>query len=126
MVRSPEKYDVVVAPNLYGDILSDLGGALVGSLGLLPSANIGEKQAFFEPVHGSAPDIAGKGVANPIAAILSVAMLLDWLDRPEQARIVREAVETSVNENIKTADLGGNSTTAEVTEFLVYYVQSNS
>jgi methanogen homoisocitrate dehydrogenase len=98
----------------------------VGSLGLLPSANIGEKQAFFEPVHGSAPDIAGKGVANPIAAILSVAMLLDWLDRPEQARIVREAVETSVNENIKTADLGGNSTTAEVTEFLVYYVQSNS
>jgi methanogen homoisocitrate dehydrogenase len=126
MVRSPEKYDVVVAPNLYGDILSDLGGALVGSLGLLPSANIGEKQAFFEPVHGSAPDIAGKGVANPIAAILSVAMLLDWLNRPEQARIVREAVETSVNENIKTADLGGNSTTAEVTEFLVYYVQSNS
>ncbi|RSD35131.1 MAG: homoisocitrate dehydrogenase [Methanohalophilus sp.] len=126
MVRSPEKYDVVVAPNLYGDILSDLGGALVGSLGLLPSANIGEKQAFFEPVHGSAPDIAGRGVANPIAAILSVAMLLDWLDRPEQARIVRETVETSVNENIKTADLGGNSTTAEVTEFLVYYVQSNS
>jgi len=126
MVRSPEKYDVVVAPNLYGDILSDLGGALVGSLGLLPSANIGEKQAFFEPVHGSAPDIAGRGVANPIAAILSVAMLLDWLNRPEQARIVREAVETSVNENIKTADLGGNSTTAEVTEFLVYYVQSNS
>jgi methanogen homoisocitrate dehydrogenase len=126
MVRSPEKYDVVVAPNLYGDILSDLGGALVGSLGLLPSANIGEKQAFFEPVHGSAPDIAGKGVANPIAAILSVAMLLDWLNRPEQARIVREAVETSVNENIKTADLGGNSTTAEVTEFLVHYVQSNS
>ena len=125
MVRSPEKYDVVVAPNLYGDILSDLGGALVGSLGLLPSANIGENQAFFEPVHGSAPDIAGKGIANPIAAVLSVAMLLDWLDKPEQARIVREAVEASINEDIKTADLGGNSTTAEVTEFLVHYVRSH-
>ncbi|APH38523.1 isocitrate/isopropylmalate dehydrogenase family protein [Methanohalophilus halophilus] len=126
MVRSPEKYDVVVAPNLYGDILSDLGGALVGSLGLLPSANVGEKQAFFEPVHGSAPDIAGRGIANPIAAVLSVALLLDWLDKPEQARIVREAVEASINENIKTADLGGNSTTAQVTEFLVQYVQSHS
>ncbi|WP_129597678.1 isocitrate/isopropylmalate dehydrogenase family protein [Methanohalophilus profundi] len=126
MVRSPVKYDVVVAPNLYGDILSDLGGALVGSLGLLASVNIGKKQAFFEPVHGSAPDIAGKGIANPIAAVLSVAMLLDWLDRSQEAQIVREAVEASVNANIKTADLGGNSTTAEVTEFLVHYVQSHS
>ncbi|RSD35449.1 MAG: homoisocitrate dehydrogenase, partial [Methanohalophilus sp.] len=124
MVLYPEKYDVVVAPNLYGDILSDLGGALVGSLGLLPSANIGEKQAFFEPVHGSAPDIAGKGVANPIAAILSVAMLLDWLNRPEQARIVRETVEKSVLDGIMTPDLGGKASTLELTDSIVSHIAS--
>jgi len=126
MVRSPEKYDVVVAPNLYGDILSDLGGALVGSLGLLPSANIGEKQAFFEPVHGSAPDIAGKGIANPIAAVLSVAMLLDWLNNPEQAQIVREAVENSVAKGIMTPDLGGNSSTSDVLANLVAHIQQKT
>ena len=124
MVRSPEKYDVVVAPNLYGDILSDLGGALVGSLGLLPSANIGEKQAFFEPVHGSAPDIAGKGIANPIAAVLSVAMLLDWLNKPEKARIVRETVEKSVLDGIMTPDLGGKASTLELTDSIVSHIAS--
>ncbi|MFW5987304.1 MAG: isocitrate/isopropylmalate dehydrogenase family protein [Methanohalophilus sp.] len=119
MVRFPKKYDVVVAPNLYGDVLSDLGGALVGSLGLLPSANIGDKQAFFEPVHGSAPDIAGRGIANPIAAVLSVAMLLDWLEKPAEAQIVRGAVESTVSRGVKTPDLGGKSTTRQVEESII-------
>ncbi|MBP2029972.1 methanogen homoisocitrate dehydrogenase [Methanohalophilus levihalophilus] len=115
MIRSPEKYGVVVATNLFGDILSDLGAALVGSLGLVPSANIGKNQAFFEPVHGSAPDIAGQGIANPIAAILSVKMLLNWMGEDEAAGKVEMAVEKAISNGVKTPDLGGKATTQELT-----------
>jgi tartrate dehydrogenase/decarboxylase/D-malate dehydrogenase len=83
-VRRPEMFDVIVSSNLFGDILSDLGGAIVGGLGLLPSANLNPERRYpsmFEPVHGSAPDIAGQGIANPVAAILSAAMMLEWLER---------------------------------------------
>lgn len=117
-VRQPEFYDVVVGSNLFGDILSDLGGAIVGSLGLAPSANIRPDRRYpslFEPVHGSAPDIAGKGIANPIAAIRSAAMMLDFLGEATAAA----DIETAVNANlaagkVRTPDLGGTSTTVEV------------
>ena len=92
-VRKPEYYDVVVAPNAFGDIISDLGGALVGGLGMVPSGNIGEKHAVFEPVHGSAPDIAGTGQANPVAAILSGAMMLEWLGRKFDDKVPGKTAE---------------------------------
>lgn len=117
-VRQPEVYDVVVGSNLFGDILSDLGGAIVGSLGLAPSANINPERAYpslFEPVHGSAPDIAGKGIANPIAAIRSAAMMLDFLGEG----VVANRIEQVVRENlavaqVRTPDLGGVNTTSDV------------
>src|SRR6202034_2382590 len=93
-VRHPEWFDVVVASNLFGDILSDLGAAVVGSIGLAPSANLNPEREFpsmFEPVHGSAPDIAGKGIANPVAQIWSGAMMLDHLGEPDAARAVEKA-----------------------------------
>lgn len=124
LLVSPENYDVVVTTNLFGDILSDMSGALAGGLGLLPSANIGEKHAFFEPVHGSAPDIAGEGIANPIATILSLKMLLEWNGSAEAATIVGEAVDYSLNTGIKTPDLGGSSTTKEVGSAIVNYIKS--
>lgn len=125
MIRSPEKYGVVVATNLFGDILSDLGAALVGSLGLVPSANIGKTQAFFEPVHGSAPDIAGQGIANPVAAILSVKMLLSWMGEDEAARQVEMAVEKAISNGVKTPDLGGTATTQELTQEIVRILRSS-
>ena len=116
LVMHPEDYDVIVTPNLAGDVLSDLAAGLVGGLGLLPSANIGPERALFEPVHGSAPDIAGEGVANPSAMVLSAAMLLDFLEEQAAANKVREAVETTLAEGPRTPDLGGEATTAEVTD----------
>jgi methanogen homoisocitrate dehydrogenase len=124
LLVSPENYDVIVTTNLFGDILSDMSGALIGGLGLLPSANIGEKHAFFEPVHGSAPDIAGKGIANPIAAILSLKMLLEWYGNTEAAAIIGEAVNYSLNTGVKTPDLGGSSSTQEVGSSIVNYIRS--
>ncbi|MDD3042059.1 MAG: isocitrate/isopropylmalate family dehydrogenase [Methanosarcinaceae archaeon] len=124
LMKQPEKYDVVVTTNLYGDILSDMSGALVGSLGLLPSANIGEKYAFFEPVHGSAPDIAGKGIANPLAAILCVKMLLEWLGE-KKASLVDEAVSHVLQNKIITPDLGGTSGTADVGHAVAEYLRSH-
>ncbi len=126
LLVSPEKYDVVVTTNLFGDILSDMSAALAGGLGLLPSANIGEKHAFFEPVHGSAPDIAGEGIANPIAAVLSLKMLLEWNGNTEAASIVEEAVDYSLNTGIRTPDLGGSSSTKEVGSAIVNYIRSKS
>ena len=114
MVRWPERFDVIVASNLFGDLLTDLGGLLAGGLGLAPSCNVNPERQFpsmFEPVHGSAPDIAGRGVANPIAAILSAAMMLDHLDLPAAAQRVRSAVERTLAHGHKTADLGGSLTT---------------
>jgi len=115
LVMHPEDYGVVICPNLAGDMLSDLAAGLVGGLGLLPSANVGEENALFEPVHGSAPDIAGQGVANPSAMILSAAMLLDHLGYDEEGDRVRAAVEGVLDEGPRTPDLGGDASTDEVT-----------
>jgi tartrate dehydrogenase/decarboxylase / D-malate dehydrogenase len=121
-VRRPERFDVVVASNLFGDILSDLAGAVVGGLGLLPSANLNptrDAPSLFEPVHGSAPDIAGRGIANPVAAILSAAMMLEWLQLQEPARQIRAAVELALAEGAATADLGGTLTSVEMTDQVI-------
>jgi isocitrate dehydrogenase (NAD+) len=117
LVREPRRFDVLLLPNLYGDIISDLCAGLVGGLGLIPGANIGWEYAVFEPVHGSAPDIAGRGVANPIAMILSGAMMLRHLRELEAAAAVERAVDAVVQGgNVRTADLGGSSSTMEVAE----------
>jgi isopropylmalate/isohomocitrate dehydrogenases len=119
LIMSPSKYDAIVTTNLFGDILSDLGAALLGSIGLAPSANIGDNCAFFEPVHGSAPDIAGQGIANPIAAILSLKMMLEWIGKEREALLVSRAVELSIEDGIVTPDLGGCYTTKEVGDFIL-------
>ena len=117
LVRRPSRFDVLLLPNLYGDILSDLCAGLVGGLGLIPGANIGWEYAVFEPVHGSAPDIAGRGLANPIAMILSGAMLLRHLGELGAARRIEGAVDDVLKAGrVRTADLGGSSSTAEVAE----------
>jgi isocitrate dehydrogenase (NAD+) len=111
----PEAFDVLLLPNLYGDILSDLCAGLVGGLGLIPGANIGWEYAVFEPVHGSAPDIAGKGLANPIAMILSGAMMLRHLREPAAAAAVERAVDAVLEAgSVRTPDLGGTSSTHDV------------
>ena len=111
LVRRPETFDVIVGSNLFGDILSDLTGGITGSLGLNPSANLDPERTYpslFEPVHGSAPDIAGKGIANPAGAILSAAMMLDWLGQEEAAAAIRRAVEQTFADGNLTPDLGGS------------------
>ena len=115
----PTQYGVIVCPNLAGDVLSDLAAGLVGGLGLLPSANVGHDNALFEPVHGTAPDIAGQGVANPTAAVLSAAMLLEYLGYVEEGRRVRDAVGGVLSDGPRTGDLGGDATTDEVTAAIV-------
>jgi len=115
----PEQFDVIVCPNLAGDVLSDLAAGLVGGLGLLPSANIGDDNALFEPVHGTAPDIAGEGIANPTATILSAAMLLEHLGYTAEADRVETAVETVLAEGPRTGDLGGDADTDEMTAAIV-------
>jgi isocitrate/isopropylmalate dehydrogenase len=119
LVRDPENFDVIVTTNLFGDILSDEASALIGGLGVAPSANIGEKVAVFEPVHGSAPDIAGQGVANPIGAILSAAMLLDHIGQSAAAQRVRQAVSATIEQGVLPRDLGGMATTSEVTRAII-------
>jgi 3-isopropylmalate dehydrogenase len=122
MVQQPRFYDVVVAENMFGDILSDLGAGTVGGMGMAPSGDIGDGHGLFQPAHGSAPSIAGKGVANPIAAILSAGMMLEWLGKRHgdknlisAAQKVEEAVSGVLAERrVRTSDLGGDSTTAEV------------
>ena len=111
----PSQYGVIVCPNLAGDVLSDLAAGLVGGLGLLPSANVGHDNALFEPVHGTAPDIAGEGVANPTAAVLSAAMLLEYLGHVDEGQRVRDAVEGVLSDGPRTGDLGGDATTEAVT-----------
>jgi isocitrate dehydrogenase (NAD+) len=114
LVLRPEQFDVMVTTNMFGDILSDEVSGLVGGLGLAPGANIGTKAAIFEAVHGSAPDIAGKGVANPSAQILAAAMMLDHLGELERAERLRTAVvDTIVRDNVRTRDLGGTASTLE-------------
>jgi isocitrate dehydrogenase (NAD+) len=117
LAREPQEFDVLLLPNLYGDILSDLCAGLVGGLGLIPGANIGWEYAVFEPVHGSAPDIAGQGRANPIAMILSGAMMLRHVGEMHAASAVERAVDTVLAEgSVRTGDLGGSSSTMEVGE----------
>jgi isocitrate/isopropylmalate dehydrogenase len=116
-VRRPDAFDVLLLPNLYGDILSDLCAGLVGGLGLIPGANIGWEYAVFEPVHGSAPDIAGQGSANPIAMILSGAMLLRHLGRADEAERVERGVDEVLRRGeVRTPDLGGADPTMRVAE----------
>jgi 3-isopropylmalate dehydrogenase len=115
LTMHPEDYGVIITPNLAGDLLSDLAAGLVGGLGLLPSANVGPHNALFEPVHGSAPDIAGQGIANPAAMILSAAMLLEYLGHADAAGDVRAAVEDVLAMGPRTPDLGGDATTDAVT-----------
>ena len=106
LVRAPKQFDVIVCGNLFGDILSDEAAMLTGSIGMLPSASIGGKIGVFEPVHGSAPDISGQGVVNPIAMINSVAMMLQYgLDQPAAAQAVERAVETVLNQGYRTGDI---------------------
>lgn len=117
LVRRPEQFDVIVASNLFGDLLTDLGGIIGGGLGLAPSTNTNPEREFpsmFEPVHGSAPDIAGRGIANPIAAILSAAMMLDWLGQAAAANAIRQAVEQALAAGAATADLGGSLSTRQM------------
>lgn len=120
LITNPLNFDVIVSTNLFGDILSDESAGLVGGLGLAPSGNIGDKNGLFEPVHGSAPDIAGKGIANPCSMILSTAMMLDYLGEKEIASDINHAVERVVaNGKVLTPDLGGNAKTKEMTEEIV-------
>jgi len=114
LVTNPQQFDVIVTTNMFGDILSDEAAGLIGGLGLAPGANIGSKAAIFEAVHGSAPDIAGKGVANPTALMLAAAMMLDHVGELEAGRRLRRAIETViVTDNVRTRDLGGRAATAE-------------
>mgnify|MGYP006282334999 CR=1 FL=1 len=116
LVQNPARFEVIVTPNLFGDILSDLGGGLVGGLGLCPSANIGEEHGIFEPVHGTAPDIAGTGKANPTATIVSASYLLRFLGKKKAGDQLEAAVEEALSKGETTPDLGGNLSTQEMSE----------
>ena len=119
LVREPAAYGVVICLNLAGDMLSDLAAGLVGGLGLLASANVGPERALFEPVHGTAPDIAGDGIANPTAAILCGAHLLEYLDYERAGASVRDAVAGTLAEGPRTPDLGGEASTEDVTAAVI-------
>ena len=120
LVLDPYRFDVLVMENMFGDILSDLMAGLVGGLGFAPAGNIGEDAAMFEAVHGSAPDIAGKGIANPTSLLTSACLMLDHLDQNDCASRIREAVDTVVQAGqIRTMDAGGSATTREFTAAIV-------
>lgn len=124
LIRRPKDFDLIVTGNIFGDIISDEAGALTGSLGMLPSASIGERYAFYEPIHGSAPDIAGKGIANPIATILSAAMMLEITCKvSEAARDIERAIEKVLEDGYRTGDIWSPGTkrvnTAEMTEEII-------
>jgi tartrate dehydrogenase/decarboxylase/D-malate dehydrogenase len=121
-VLQPQRFDVVAATNLFGDILSDLGPACTGTIGIAPSANLNPERRFpslFEPVHGSAPDIAGKGIANPIAMIWSGAMMLDFLGHRDAHDAILHAIEAVLREGPRTPDLGGTATTAQLGQAVI-------
>ena len=119
LVMDPWRFDVILTTNMFGDIVSDLAAGLVGGLGIAPSANIGEKYALFEPVHGSAPDIAGKGIANPSAMILSASMMLKYLGYDRIAKKIEKALEITFKEGKVTPDLGGRLKTMEMAKEVV-------
>ncbi|MCM2257205.1 MAG: tartrate dehydrogenase [Vicinamibacteria bacterium] len=122
MVTAPQGLDVIVGSNLFGDILTDLGAAISGSLGLAPGANLNPERlhpSMFEPIHGSAPDIAGQGIANPIGAVWAGALMLDHLGAPEAARRIEHAIAAVLADgDVRTPDLGGHATTADMTRAL--------
>jgi isocitrate dehydrogenase (NAD+) len=125
MVMRPERFDTLLMPNLYGDIVSDLAAGLVGGLGIVPGANIGESHAVFEAVHGSAPDIAGQGIANPTAVMLSAVMMLVYMKEREAANRLQTAIErTYVKGEHLPGDVGGQATTAEFTDAVIREVQA--
>ncbi|WP_434347482.1 isocitrate dehydrogenase (NAD(+)) [Myxococcus virescens] len=120
LVKDPTRFDVLVAENFYGDVLSDLCAGLVGGLGVVPGANIGERTAVFEAVHGTAPDIAGKGIANPTALMMSAVMMLDHLELGEAARRMENAIwKVYGSGEVRTGDLGGKATTREFTDAII-------
>ena len=120
LITQPQSFDVIVTSNLFGDILSDEGAGLVGGLGLAPSGNIGDRYGLFEPVHGSAPDIAGKNIANPCSMILSIAMMLDYLEESETARKIELAISNVLKHGkVLTPDLGGKNNTTQMTNEII-------
>lgn len=123
LLRRPQSFDVIVTENMFGDILSDLAAGLVGGMGMAPSADIGDEYAVFQPAHGSAPDIAGRGVANPVAMVLSVALMLDWLNTPETSKgaaMIRSAVERVLEDPARrTPDLQGKLSTTQLGDLIV-------
>ena len=122
LVRDPSQFDVIVTCNLFGDIISDLGAQLAGGLGLAPSGNIHPGQtSLFEPVHGSAPNIAGKAIANPLGSVLASAMMLDFLGWSSEAETLNEAVKAALHGNFVTRDLGGALTTTQVGDWLAQF-----
>jgi 3-isopropylmalate dehydrogenase len=132
LIRNPQEFDVLVTTNMFGDILSDEASQLIGGLGMAPSGNIGEMLALFEPVHGSAPDIAGKGVANPFSMILSSKMMFEWLSTryndpkcKEVAEIIEKSVLGVLSQGIRTVDIGGTYSTNEVGHAIIKYIQNN-
>ncbi|MCC3155555.1 3-isopropylmalate dehydrogenase [Hymenobacter sp. BT770] len=124
LILNPRQFDVILTENMFGDILSDEASVIAGSLGMLPSASVGDGAALFEPIHGSYPQAKGKGIANPIAAILSAAMMLDHFGLPEEARAVRDAVENALNDQVLTPELNVSTayTTEQVGSFIAYGV----
>ena len=120
LVRRPWDFDVLVTENMFGDILSDLAAGLIGGMGMAPSADIGDRYAVFQPSHGSAPDIAGQGIANPMAAILSAAMMLEWLHMGEAAAHIQGAVrKVFAGRAMRTPDMGGSMSTREMTDAII-------
>ena len=131
LVRRPHEFDVIVTTNMYGDILSDEAAEVAGSIGLAASANIGDRYAIFEPAHGSAPDIAGKGIANPLSLILSASLMFDWLgvkynDKSciEASKMIERGVYYTLNKGMKTIDIGGSSKTDDVADAIVEYIMN--
>ncbi len=126
LVMNPWQFDTLVTTNLFGDILSDLIAGLVGGLGMAPGGNIGEDAAIFEAVHGSAPDIAGKGLANPIALLLAAAMMLDHVARQDLAERLRNAITATLNtDNVRTGDLGGSASTSTFTTAIIGRIKNS-
>jgi tartrate dehydrogenase/decarboxylase/D-malate dehydrogenase len=125
-VLDPERFDVVVGSNLLGDILSEVTAAVSGAIGIAPSANLNPEREYpslFEPIHGSAPDIAGEGVANPAGAIWAAALMLEHVGRPEAGELVLSALEETLAAGTKTRDLGGSATMEEVTDAVVEHLR---
>ena len=124
LVLKPWQFDMILTTNLFGDILSDEIAGLVGGLGMAPGANIGVDAAIFEAVHGSAPDIAGKGIANPLALLLAAAMMLDHVGRQDAALTLRAAIDAALRDGVRTGDLGGKATTKDITHAIVRRISS--